>query len=223
MYAESGHPVACRQCPLCANSGPARSQSAIHSSSDLLACTPVVKGRAGFGALFDILGWRPLIERNCSPCIQRSTTSTTFSSSSSAEKCGKGIGKLKRSTALYRFPNISLGHFAVPWRWLRLLAPPAGQPARAGRTPDLPQGYRLISRSVQISPASKVLQRGLQSAPWFLFAISMVVPTETCETGSLSPKPLKSTTSNAGVAHGHRGVPMTEEILKHAEIRPTIS
>ncbi len=40
---------------------------------------------------------------------------------------------------------------------------------------------------------------------------------------ALSPKAFKATTSNAGVAHGHRGVPMAEKILKYAKIGAAVS
>jgi hypothetical protein len=39
---------------------------------------------------------------------------------------------------------------------------------------------------------------------------------------ALPPEAFKSTTGNACVAHGHRGIPMTEKILENAKIGPAV-
>lgn len=40
---------------------------------------------------------------------------------------------------------------------------------------------------------------------------------------ALAPKAFKSSTGNAGVAHGHGGIPMAEKILENAKIGPAVS
>lgn len=59
----------------------------------------------------------------------------------------------------------------------------------------------------------------------FAFDGALLDPGEPRETVSrtLPPEALKSTTGNACVAHGHRGVSMAEKILEYAKIGSAVS